>query len=141
MVQIVIGSLFIAGAIIILMGAGDTLGLTNIDLFPLIGYGGTALIIALGLAIVSHGLYSRRLKRPHDDRHRFRVKGLSSATAIAVIAAVLGLPLIAEALNLMEIAGFPLGFYAAAQGGLVALVLIVAAWALRHDTIDTEDGL
>ncbi len=65
-----------------------------------------ALIVTLGLALVSHGLYARRLKRPHDDRHRFRVKGLSSAAAIAVIALVLGLPLIAEALNLMAVAGF-----------------------------------
>ncbi len=122
------------------MGAGDTLGLTTIDLFPLIGYGGTAMILALGLAAIAHGLYVRRLKRPHDDRHRFRVKGLSSAAGIAVVALVLGIPLIAEALNLMTLAGFPLGYYAAAQGGLVALVIILALWALRHDTIDAEDG-
>jgi putative solute:sodium symporter small subunit len=50
-----------------------------------------------------------------------------------------GVPLAAEPLNLLRIEGFPFGYYLAAQGGLVALVILAFVWAARQNRIDAEE--
>lgn len=44
-------------------------------------------------------------------------------------------------LNTMVIAGFPLGFYMAAQGSLIAFVVLVFWFSARQDRIDREAGV
>lgn len=44
-------------------------------------------------------------------------------------------------LNAATIAGFPLGFYMAAQGSLVAFVAMLFWFARRQDQIDRENGV
>ena len=44
-------------------------------------------------------------------------------------------------LNKIVIAGFPLGFYMAAQGSLIAFVLMLFWFAKAQDTIDREEGV
>lgn len=44
-------------------------------------------------------------------------------------------------LNAIKIAGFPLGFYMAAQGSLIAFVVMLFAFAKAQDTIDREEGV
>ena len=44
-------------------------------------------------------------------------------------------------LNTIVIAGFPLGFYMAAQGSLIVFVVMLFVFAKRQDTIDREEGV
>lgn len=46
-----------------------------------------------------------------------------------------------EQLNSITILGFPLGFYMAAQGSLIAFVVMLTLFAKRQDTIDREEGV
>ncbi len=41
----------------------------------------------------------------------------------------------------IKILGFPLGFYMAAQGSLIAFVIMLFIFAKRQDTIDREEGV
>lgn len=44
-------------------------------------------------------------------------------------------------LNAIKIAGFPLGFYMAAQGSLIAFVVMLFWFAKAQDKIDREEGV
>lgn len=44
-------------------------------------------------------------------------------------------------LNSIRFLGFPLGFYMAAQGSLIAFVVMLFLFAKRQDTIDREEGV
>ncbi|MEW5963087.1 MAG: DUF4212 domain-containing protein [Pseudomonadota bacterium] len=44
-------------------------------------------------------------------------------------------------LNTINIGGFPLGFYMAAQGSLIAFVIMLFLFAKRQDTIDRQEGV
>ncbi|MEQ1612203.1 MAG: DUF4212 domain-containing protein [Hyphomicrobiaceae bacterium] len=44
-------------------------------------------------------------------------------------------------LNEIRFLGFPLGFYMAAQGSLIAFVVMLFLFAKRQDTIDREEGV
>lgn len=44
-------------------------------------------------------------------------------------------------LNQIVILGFPLGFYMAAQGSLIAFVVLIFWFARRQDAIDRECGV
>jgi putative solute:sodium symporter small subunit len=44
-------------------------------------------------------------------------------------------------LNNIVILGFPLGFYMAAQGSLIAFVVLIFWFAARQDKIDREHGV
>jgi len=46
-----------------------------------------------------------------------------------------------ESLNSIRFLGFPLGFYMAAQGSLIAFVVMLFLFAKRQDTIDREEGV
>ena len=46
-----------------------------------------------------------------------------------------------NSLNSIVIAGFPLGFYMAAQGSLIVFVVMLFFFAKRQDTIDREEGV
>lgn len=46
-----------------------------------------------------------------------------------------------EPLNKIVILGFPLGFYMAAQGSLIAFVVMLFTFARRQDSIDREEGV
>jgi putative solute:sodium symporter small subunit len=66
-------------------------------------------------------------------RRRFRFPFLA-LLGWAVL--VLVVPCVAPSLNIVDVLAFPLGFFMAAQGSLLALVLIAMASARRHDRID-----
>jgi putative solute:sodium symporter small subunit len=44
-------------------------------------------------------------------------------------------------LNAIKLGYFPLGFYMAAQGSLIAFVVMLFVFAKRQDTIDREEGV
>jgi putative solute:sodium symporter small subunit len=52
-----------------------------------------------------------------------------------------GIHLFVNQLNSIVIAGFPLGFYMAAQGSLIVFVLMLFWFAKAQDNIDRECGV
>jgi putative solute:sodium symporter small subunit len=46
-----------------------------------------------------------------------------------------------NALNTITILGFPLGFYMAAQGSLIAFVILIFWFASKQNSIDREFGV
>jgi len=47
----------------------------------------------------------------------------------------------ASSLNSIVILGFPIGFYMAAQGSLIAFVVMLFVFARKQDSIDREEGV
>jgi putative solute:sodium symporter small subunit len=76
-----------------------------------------------------------------SDLHWARTKRLM-ITAL-VIWAIFGfaIHLFVRQLNEIVILGFPLGFYMAAQGSLIAFVVLIFWFARRQDVIDRECGV
>ena len=140
MTEIALGLLLIAGMLAILAGVGGLLpGPSGIDPLPLIGYGGTAFILAAGVLLVAAGLARRAIARHPERRHALRSARLTAAGVLAAAGLALGLPLSAEPFNLVRIEGFPLGYYLAAQGALIGLVILAFAWAARQSRVDAEE--
>lgn len=46
-----------------------------------------------------------------------------------------------EALNGIKFLGFPLGFYMAAQGSLIAFVIMLFLFSSRQEAIDRDEGV
>lgn len=141
MIEIALGLVLIAGVFAILSGVGGLVpGASGIDLLPLLGYGGAAFLLALGALLVGDGLVRRAIARHPGERHALRTARLATAAVLIVAALAVGLPLAAEPANLVRIEGLPLGFYLAAQGALIGLVVLAFAWAARQNRIDAECG-
>ena len=47
----------------------------------------------------------------------------------------------ADALNNIEVAGFPLGFWFAQQGSIIVFVLLIAVYVWRMDKLDKKYGI
>jgi len=138
-IEIALGILGLLGAVAILMGAGDTLGLPLPDLFPLIGFSGTALVAGTGLLLIAFGTYRIALRRRLDGRRQLRSAALAWTAVLAIAIVALVLPLDVALLNVVTLGGFPLGFYLAAQGSLIALVAVAFAAVLKQDAIDAAE--
>jgi putative solute:sodium symporter small subunit len=141
MIEIALGILVELGVIAILMGAADTLRLPVGDLFPLLGFGGTGAIAGCGLMLMVHGAYRLLRQRQIGDQHRLRTLGLLWVGLLSVALLALGIPLAVEPLNIIKIGGFPLGFYMAAQGSLIALVILAFVVAWKQEAIDADQGV
>jgi len=140
MIEIAAGILVVAAAVVVLMGEGDTF-LAAPDLYPLLGAGGTAAIAGLGVILVCHAVYRRMRRRRHGDQHWLRTTGLVWVALLIQLALAFAVPAWVEALNLIKIGGFPLGFYMTAQGSLVGLAILAFAAAARQDSIDAQEGV
>jgi putative solute:sodium symporter small subunit len=140
MIEIAFGILVIAAAMGILMGVADTLLLPVPDLFPILGFTGTAVVAGTGLLLVLHGAYRLVRNRRTSGRHALRSAGLVAAMALLIALVGLAAPLLVEPLNLLKVGGFPGGFYLAAQGALIALVIIAFVAAAKQDAIDSEEN-
>lgn len=46
-----------------------------------------------------------------------------------------------ESLNNFKVLGFPLGFYMAAQGSLIAFVIMLFVFSSRQEAIDRQEGV
>jgi putative solute:sodium symporter small subunit len=60
----------------------------------------------------------------------------TGATIFLALLIGIGLPLAVQLLNLATVAGFPLGFYAAAEGAPLILCLLVAVQVVRAERAD-----
>lgn len=140
MFEIVLGLVLIVGLLAMLAGVGGTLpGSVGFDPLPLLGYSGVCIFLAVGLLLISAGFMRRAIARHSGEmRHDLRTARLTFVGCLATAALSLTVPLVAGPLNVVQIDGFPLGYYLAAQGALIGLVILAFAWAGRQDAIDAE---
>ena len=75
-----------------------------------------------------------------DADHWFRTRNLTIAILVLWALFGLGVHLFAAWLNTMTFLGFPLGYYMAAQGSLIVLVLLVFVHNWQQDEIDDDHG-
>lgn len=140
MIEIGLGLILILGVAAVLAGVGGLVpGASGIDLLPLLGYGGTAVLLATGALLVADGLARRAIAKDPLRRHALRTARLTAAALIVTAGLAVGLPLAAGPANLVRVAGMPLGYYLAAQGALIGLVILAFAWAARQNRIDAEE--
>lgn len=135
MIEIILGILVLAAAIAAGLGLAE--GLLPIP----IGIAASAMVGVLGVLLFCHGFYRIRLKRNPVDRHWLRSAGLLWLIVALLALFGIALPLLAPLLNAFKLAGFPLGFYVAAQGSLVVLVVLLFVYAARADAIDELEGV
>ena len=140
MIEIGLGLLLVAGAAVVLAGAfGIVVAPAGVDLFPLVGAVGLGLILAAGLLMVAAGHTRRALARHPERRHRLRSARLTTVALLFAAALAVGLPLSPGPFNLVRVGGFPMGYYFAAQGALIGLVILAFWWAARQNRIDAEE--
>lgn len=81
------------------------------------------------------------MQEPPVSSWRQRRKTRSIGIALAGLAIFgFGVHALVYLFNAIKIAGFPLGFYVAAQGSLVALTILLFLFARRHEKIGGEGG-
>jgi len=140
MIEIGLGLVLIVGVLAILAGVGGLVpGAAGIDLLPLLGYGGTAVLLATGALLVADGLARRAIARNALRGHALRTARLTMAALLVVAGLAVGLPLAAGPANLVRLAGMPFGYYLAAQGALIGLVILAFVWTARQNRIDAEE--
>jgi putative solute:sodium symporter small subunit len=140
MIEIALGLVLVAAVVAVMFGVGGLVcGASGIDLLPLLGYGGVALLLAAGLLLVADGLVRRAIARNPGQRRGLRTARLTTAASLVVALLAIGLPLAAEPANLVRLEGLPLGYYLAAQGVLIGLVILAFAWASRQNRIERAE--
>ena len=77
----------------------------------------------------------------NDEAWWSKTKGLMITTLIIWFIFSFGIHFFVDSLNKIVILGFPLGFYMAAQGSLLAFVIMLFVFAKKQDTIDREEGV
>ena len=81
------------------------------------------------------------MQAPGGDRYWSRTSALMWTMLILWFFFSFGIHFFVNSLNKISIMGFPLGFYMAAQGSLIAFVVMLFLFAKRQDTIDREEGV
>jgi len=75
------------------------------------------------------------------QEHWRRTRGLMWVTLAIWFFFSFIIHIFATALNEVVIIGFPLGFYMAAQGSLIAFVILIFWFAAKQNSIDEEFGV
>jgi putative solute:sodium symporter small subunit len=81
------------------------------------------------------------VSQPNADRYWARTSTLMWTMFVLWVIFSFVVHFFVDILNGIKILGFPLGFYMAAQGSLVAFLGILFYFAKRQDTIDREEGM
>ena len=76
-----------------------------------------------------------------EDRYWKRTSSLMWTMMRKCLNALSVIHFFVNSLTGISILGFPLGFYMAAQGSLIAFVVMLFVFAKRQDTIDREEGV
>ena len=135
MFEIAFGALVLTAAFAARLGYADTV-------LPLpIGVGAAAALALFGLILVLHGIYRVMLERRADDRYWLRTTGLMALMLALLFLFGFAIHGLVPLLNAFKVAGFPLGFYMAAQGALIAFVIMLFLFAARADAIDVQEGV
>lgn len=81
------------------------------------------------------------MAQPNGERHWSRTSALMWTMFALWVFFSFIIHFFVNSLNQISILGFPLGFYMAAQGSLIAFVVMLFVFAKRQDTIDREEGM
>lgn len=81
------------------------------------------------------------MANPREEAWWRRTRRLMITTLIVWLIFGFGVHFFVSTLNAISFLGFPLGFYMAAQGSLIAFVLLVFWFSGRQDAIDREFGM
>lgn len=76
-----------------------------------------------------------------SDRYWARTSTLMWIMFVLWLVFAFGIHFFVKDLNAIKILGFPLGFYMAAQGSLIAFVAMLFFFAWRQDAIDRDEGV
>lgn len=140
MIEIGLGLLLLAFVAATLSGVGRLLpGGSSFDLLPLIGYAGVSLIVAVAAVLIAAGAVRKALRERQPNSQPLRTARLTAEASLTIVVLAIGVPFIAGVANLVRIDGIPLGYYLAAQGAPVALVILAFVWAARQDRIDAGE--
>lgn len=77
----------------------------------------------------------------NDDAYWAKTRGLMITTLIIWVFFGYIIHFFVDGLNSIVIFGFPLGFWMASQGSLIAFVALIWWFAFRQDAIDHEFGV
>lgn len=127
-IEVILGVLIMAVAVALGFGAA-----AFFVPLPPPGPGPTLALLAFGAAMAAHGMAGRTEGNPNSDA-ALRWRGVFYA--VAALSAALVLPLVVEVLDLVTVAGFPLGYYVAAQGLLVFFAILAFRAATHLDFLD-----
>ncbi|GIL03432.1 MAG: hypothetical protein BroJett030_33310 [Alphaproteobacteria bacterium] len=75
------------------------------------------------------------------QQHWIKTRNLNFVILILWAIFAIVLPWMADSLNSMTFLGFPLGYYFAVQGSLIAFVLLIVIQNWRQEQIDDEFGV
>ncbi len=81
------------------------------------------------------------MQQVNAERHWSRTSALMWIMLILWATFSFFIHMFVDQLNTITILGFPLGFYMAAQGSLLAFVIMLCIFAKRQDTIDRQEGV
>lgn len=87
--------------------------------------------------MIGYGKQARDL----PARRWWRTVGLAAVTIVLLAVLVLVVPAFADRLNAVVIAGFPLGYFMAAQGSLLLVLLLTVWFIFRQERLDREGGV
>ncbi len=129
----------VLGALMALTGLALATGLADVVLPQLpIGLGLAMTLATVGLLLMFDGALGRRSRSTQDQNTNLRTVRLATRATACLIALALVSPLLSGLLNLVSIQGFPLAYYIAAQGALIAFGLLAFAIARRQNGIDAD---
>lgn len=81
------------------------------------------------------------MQQPDADRYWSRTSALMWTMMVLWLFFSFIIHMFVNQLNAITILGFPLGFYMAAQGSLIAFVVMLFVFARRQDSIDRQEGV
>lgn len=81
------------------------------------------------------------MQQVNAERHWSRTSALMWIMLILWATFSFFIHMFVEQLNTITVLGFPLGFYMAAQGSLLAFVLMLFFFQKRQDSIDRQEGV
>ncbi len=81
------------------------------------------------------------MQQVNAERHWSRTSALMWIMLILWATFSFFIHMFVNQLNAITILGFPLGFYMAAQGSLLAFVIMLFFFQKRQDTIDRQEGV
>lgn len=139
MTEIAMGVLLAVAAIVIAAGAFGIGVAPGLDFFPLLGFVGIGLMLAAAGLLMAAGHTRRAMLRHPERRRALRTARMTSIACLLTVALAVGLPLVPGPFNLVRVGGFPGGYYIAAQGALIGLVILVFWWARRVGRIEAEE--
>ncbi len=128
-VEAALGLLIIAAAIALALGAARLLAPV-----PPTGLGVTLALIGLGATLAAHGMTGRALQN-QNTAAALSWRAVFYLLLALTLAATM--PLVVDLMDLANVAGFPLGYYVAAQGLLILMAILAFRAATHLDALDS----